>query len=683
MSRCIWYARVVTRLFPTCAWSVTALLVLCVACVAAPSARADGLQCALTSSPTPSAPSVGHPCWTDVTRYPFGSDGNPVDAQSTVCQPKGATPYGPGWGNGDGDFASQGGEIAGNPPCYLQVNSLAFRAWNRGLAATGQPALHNAGSAPVAYGVWLFNGTNWFPDPTFPGSATCPGSTILWAGKLDYWLIGSSGAPQRTLCRFDGVNLVWEPLSLPAATVARLPWDQNGNVIGGITSGACYAWNNCWFFGDQGIQVHWDGQSLSDSSAGLGASPWLEGDFTGAAIGTDPSGNAFGVAVTKSSSVGSAGLQGSGVPLPAAPDGSPPAQLFGSHGGTWVPLPYSPPSSPRPNDPFTTDLTMVSADSGGDAWVAGDPAARLSSPTPAPIVPAPLQRLTVTGGEATCPQPGTSPFTAQAGGANGNSPNGFTWHGLSTFPDGSALAGGAYGNGQTTWTESAGGQTYTVGTDNEPVLVHAVCGQTPVIAEFRRPDPLDADQTGAQLIPADYGGWITAVASNASNDAWAATTDGTWVYFSNGNPVGGNLMPHVYRWTDGQPPDAPAGDDNEPRPSLFTLDPPVYTVGSPTIVVTPSTVTTTQTPAKTKSVHLPPAIYAVKSRLIRSAHGNFTLYISFKVRRPVSVGVQALRGRKVVASSGVKRFTGHSGSLALRLDRRKWPTHLRFVGAKV
>jgi hypothetical protein len=466
---------------------------------------------------------------------------------------------------------------------------------------------------------------------------------------------------------------------------------NNGNVVGGISSGACFAWNNCWFFGDNGIQVHWDGQSLSDASVGLGASPWLQGDFTDAAIGTDPSGNAVGVAVTKSSNVGSGGsVTINGVPIQAAPDGSI-AQVFGSEAGRWATLSYSPPSVPNPsdpkNDPFTTDLTMASADSEGDVWVAGDPASRLSLLSQQENWPAPLQRLTDTGEQATCPPYGgsTPPFTAVAVGTGANiSPNGFMWHGLSTFPDGTAVAAGAYGNPQITWTET-GAQPFSL-PDQEPVLVHAVCGTTPtitdgLITEFRRPDPLDSNQQSAQLIPADINGWITAVAANATNDAWAATSDGTW---SNGagtsGTVGGALMPHLYRWSDGQPPYAPAGDDNESRPSLFTLGPPVYTVGSPTIVVTPTTVTTTQTQAKPTKVHRPPAIYAIKSRLVRSANGNFTLYISFKLRRPVRVGVQALRGRKVVASSGVRRFTGRSGTLALRLDRRHWPTGLRFVG---
>jgi hypothetical protein len=292
--------------------------------------------------------------------------------------------------------------------------------------------------------------------------------------------------------------------------------------------------------------------------------------------------------------------------------------------------------------------------------------------------PAPLQHLTDSG-QATC----TQAFSAQAIATVANiAPDGLEWHALSAFPDGSALAAGADGNPQTSWSTNVGGQTLPVGKDEEPALVHAVCGQTPVITEFRRPDPLDAGQAGAQLIPADYFGWITAVASNANNDAWAATTDGNWGVVTQAGNVNGNLMPHVYRWTDGQTPDAPVGDDNESRPSLFTLGPPVYSVGSPTIVVTPATVTTTQTRAKPKKVHRPPAIYAIKSRLVRSADGNYTLYISFRVRRPVRVGVQALRGRRVVASSGVKRFTGRSGMLALRLDRRNWPTGLRFVGLK-
>lgn len=590
--------------------------------------------------------------------YPFGSDGNPVVPGEPLCNA--STQYGPMW---MGDFVA---DTAGNV-CYLQVSSMAFRAWNRGLAATGWPSL-NPGTGTVAYGVWLFNGANWFPDPTFPGSSACPGSTILWAGKLDYWLIGSSANPQRTLCRFDGVNLVWEPLPLPAASVARLSVDSLGNPQGGITSGACYAWDNCWFFGDSGIEVHWDGQVLSDASPGPGASPWLEGDFTGAVAGTDASGQAFGLAVAKTSTATGAGP----VKTPSQPDGSPPVQLWGSQGGPWAPLPYSPPAAGQPGDPFTTDLTMASADSQGDAWVAGDPSARLTRSVTAP---APLARLTETGAAVSCPGYGPNTFTLTGG------HQGYTWTGLSSFPDGSALAGVNYQNSSIVFNDPLflGGRS-----DVEPAIVDARCGQPPTVTELRRPDPLVANQANAPLIPADYAGYATAVAGNAPNDAWAATTDGKWSgYNSNGNLLGGSLQPHVYRWTDGQPPAAPAGDDNEPRPSLFTLDPPVYQVGSPTIVVTQGTQTTTTNKHKPTKVRLPAAIYAIqKPKLRRSPNGTLTLTLTFKVRRAVTIGLEGLQGRKVVASTGLKHFTGHTGQLVLTLNPRHWPTHLSFVNPK-
>jgi hypothetical protein len=538
---------------------------------------------------------------------------------------------------------------------------MAFRAWNRGLAVTGWPFLHNAGPVSVAYGVWLYNGSNWFPDPTFPGSAVCPGSTILWAGKLDYWLIGPSRAggapsPERTLCRFDGVNLQWEPLSLPAATLARFPPSNFlGSPAGGINSGACYAWNNCWFFGDDGVAVHWDGRSLSDASSGLGVSPWLEGDFTSAVAGTDSTDNAFGLAVTRSSVT----LSDGSAPLPTAPDGSAPIQLYEFHNGL-APLASPPAYYP----PASTDLTMASADSQGDVWVAGTPATG-QSVGPAPF----LTRLTDSGTSEPCAgSPSYSP-----------GPGAYTWSALSTFPDGSAVASGGYVN-----------SAFQFGlgpfADREPVLVGVSCaghgwGTSGAGVQFRIPDPTAADQQNGTPVPADFGGTATAVVANASNDAWAATSDGAWAIGPDGSGgyITGALRPHFYHWTDGQPPDAVAGDDNESRPSLFTLDAPVYQVGAPTVVVTPATITTTQKSGRPTRVKLPPAVYAIKSSLVHSPNGVFTLYITFKLRRPVTIGAQALRGSVVVASSGLKRFTGHSGRLALTLDRRRWPTRLRFV----
>jgi hypothetical protein len=528
--------------------------------------------------------------------------------------------------------------------------------------------------------VWLYNGTNWFPDPTFPGSAACPGSTVLWAGKLDYWLIGSSSpagsGPQRTLCRFDGINLEWEPLPLPAATVARLPVTTRTvppSPVGGITSGACYAWNNCWFFGTDGIEVHWDGQALTDASVGLATSPWLQDDFSAAVAGTDAAGGVFGLAVARSSQTTGSG-SGRGT---AAPDGSPPVQLFTSQGGPFAASTSPPPATDPPCDTtscaITEDFNAASADSQGDVWVAADPVAWDASGTPNGLFPsaqpAPLERLSEDGAQAPCAAPLTS----------GPSGSGVTraWTGIAASEDGSAFAIAQFTDPLQTFPSSP------PQADAQPALVHVMCGQTPTITEFRRPDPLNADQASAQPVPADFKALATAVAAPAPNDVWAATTDGSWPSgFSAGVPQLWSMRPHVYQWTDGQSPDAPAGDDNEQRPSLFTLDPPVFQVSPPTVVVTPVVTTTTTKRTKTKKVKLKPAIYSIHSRVVPSAGGTYTLYLTFKVRRPVTIGLQGLRDGKVVASTGLKHFKGHSGQLALTLDRSHWPTKLRLQTPK-
>lgn len=643
--------------------SVAALLAGGHALLAPTAARASGPPCAQTDATSaPRAASPGSPCWTDVTPYPFGADGNPVDPNSAAC---GASPPGPNW---QGDFLPSGGNVPGNPPCYLRATSLAFRAWNRGLAATTVPITSDTQS--VAYGVWLFNGAVWFPDPTFPGNSACPGTTILWAGKLDYWLIGSGTAAQRTLCRFDGVNLSWEPLTLPSATVARLPVDPTyGTPVGGVTSGACFAWDNCWFFGSDGIRVHWDGQQLSDASVGPGDGPWLRGDFTAAASAASASGAQFGLAVSRSSS----SAPNASNPLPSQPDGSPPPQLFASQGGPFAPVPYSPPATPQPNDPYTTDLTQISTDATADVWVAADPAVRLAgSPYRDPNAePAPLLRLGGDGGPVSCPGYGPSTFTYVP-----STQAGYRWGALATFPnDGSAAAGAQFRDYNVTFSPGPGAQQ----PDIEPEIVRAGCGQAPTLSRFRTPDPLAANPASAQPVPADYGGRIEALAANAANDAWAASSDGTWGYTDNNNqPHGGPQAPHLYRFTDGQAPQAPAGDDNESRPSLFTLDPPIYQPAPQSIVITPAPVTVTRH-RRTKARKLKPAIYGLHSRLLHGRSGAVALRISFSVRRPVTLGLEALRGQRVVATTGLHRFSGQHGELTLALTRRSWPTKLRLI----
>lgn len=86
-------------------------------------------------------PPTGAPdgaCWMDVEPYPFGAEGEPVKVNSPNCP-----------------FQAGSTEEVG---CYLTVTSLAFRAWNRGLAAASEQTQtpENGSSHPNPYGVWIF-----------------------------------------------------------------------------------------------------------------------------------------------------------------------------------------------------------------------------------------------------------------------------------------------------------------------------------------------------------------------------------------------------------------------------------------------------------------------------------------------------------------------------------------------
>jgi hypothetical protein len=635
--------------------------------VAAPTrALAAGpVACARTTDPsTPATPSPGHPCWTDVTPYPFGSDGNEVDPSSGICGPPNQLVPGTQFYNGD---------WLGNNTCYLRVTSMAFRAWNRGLAAVTTQS-----GANTPFGVWLFNGSRWYPDPTFPGSATCSGGRVLWAGKLDYWLVGAT--PWGRLCRFDGVSLQWEPLPIPKAAIAQVPLEVSkqhpaGVLEGrGITTGACFAWDDCWFFGDFGVVLHWDGQALSDGSTGPVKSPWLAGGFNAAVARTDPAGHRFGFAVTDS------GGSDQGQQLPARPDGTPPPQLFGSNGGPFSPLAFSPPTAPIPGDPYRTDLVAVDFALQGGGWVAGNPVGVTVNVTPGSRTlrtsqPAPLTRLDAAGDPVSCPGYDQSTFTFEP--ADGS--ESYVWSSLAAVPGtGAAVAGGTVRR-----PLAAPPLPLTQPGDGDAALVSVDCGKTPSVTRFVIPDPFDPDQAHAALVPANNRAAATALAADVANDAWAATTSGLLSRVVDANRQDYFQRPHMYRLTDGQPPLTAAGDDYEPRPSIFKLDPPVYQVlPPPSPVITPVTTTTTTT--TTHVVHKPgkPAIYGVKAKSHRSRKGAFTLVITFKVRAPVTIGAQALRRGKVVSSTGLKRFRPTHGELVLRLDPKHWPTKIKFVFPK-
>lgn len=646
-----------------------------ISCAIAPdAARAQTTApCAATTDPaTPAKPAPGAPCWTEVDPYPFGALGEPVDTSSPVCRPDSIDPR----------------------SCYLVVASMAFRAWNRGIAAT--PKTASGGATP--FGIWLFNGTRWSPDPTFPGPAACPGDTVVWAGKLDYWLVGpKTGGNWQRVCRYDGANFTWQPLDVPDATRSRVwnkPRSESGArpAFGALRTAACFAWNDCRLFGDYGAIARWDGNVLADASPSPDQQPWLSGQVLAAAQGTDAAGAPFGVAAG-SSFGGSDGSPAGATtmimdrvsptlpgPLLARPDGTPAPQVSVSRGGAFSPLGLAVPTAPRERDPSRTDLVAAALGPGGRGWLAGQPTGfrvdpdgasstirggLVTSPEPSPLVPFSSQ-----GRREGCPGPAADRLTwMPADHANGRA--GYLWTSLTVFPaTGDALAGG-------TERPAAAGTWRNDDGKDEPVLVRAACAGTVSETRFRVPDKTYAGSGAAPLVPASHGGTATSVAATAENDAWAATGPGSLV-----DDAGATVYqrPRFYRLTDTRPPAAPAGDDDESRPPVFQEDPPIF-VEEPSLPepepIPQPTVTQPGT-TTTKRVKLKPAVYAVGSHT-RTTKQRVTLYVTFKVRRPVTIGVEAMRGKKVVAKSGLKRFKGKRGELVLKLDRKRWPTRIRFV----
>src|SRR5262249_31353660 len=128
--------------------------------------------------------------------------------------------------------------------------------------------------------------------------------------------------------------------------------------------------------------------------------------------------------------------------------------------------------------------------------------------------------------------------------------------------------------------------------------------------------------------------------------------------------------PHLYRLTNGMPPQAPAGNDLETRPILVQQDAPVIVI-QPLPPETPPASTTTTT---TESVTLPPAVFDVTVKLTK-----LTLVVKFDVRRTVVLGLAAGRNHKQVGRTRLKTFEPSAGSLQLKLDRKRWPKRIAFL----
>jgi len=281
--------------------------------------------------------------------------------------------------------------------------------------------------------------------------------------------------------------------------------------------------------------------------------------------------------------------------------------------------------------------------------------------------------VSTSGASTTCTGPSQSRFTYTPPAFNAKEPpNSFLWSSIGVIPNvDEALAGGMLVP-KSTGIVQGDLNTKPAG---EPVIVKAACDGTTSVTRFRVED-LTYKGSPKPRVAADREGHVSAIAANATNDVWAATTGGSLLAESGvGAFTSEPQPPHLYRLTDGLTPQAPEGDDLEERPLELQLDPPVIVLEPPPPLPpepAPTTVTTTRT------VKLPPAIFDVKAKLHKNRHG-LSLYLSFRVSRPVTLGAQALRHGHIVSEARPRRFTGHRGLLILKLDRKHWPTKVRFV----
>jgi hypothetical protein len=215
----------------------------------------------------------------------------------------------------------------------------------------------------------------------------------------------------------------------------------------------------------------------------------------------------------------------------------------------------------------------------------------------------------------------------------------------------------------------------------QPVLAQVSCSGTPQTTVFQIPTPADALSV-APTIAADAGGIITAVAASASNDAWAASSPGQFTDDIDGNLGTALQPPSFYQLTDGQTPDAPAGNDSESRPVVTGTEPTIFEFPPPVVVPAPPPAVTVTKTSKAKKIvkrELAPVYDIKKPAEGKLINGTVSLSLSFRVRRKVRIGLEGLRGRKVVASSGIRTFSGKRGTLVLELSTKAWPTRLEFV----
>ena len=289
---------------------------------------------------------------------------------------------------------------------------------------------------------------------------------------------------------------------------------------------------------------------------------------------------------------------------------------------------------------------------------------------------------TASSGTSSCTAPPASTFTYSDEPSAADS---YLWSSISAVPTGDdAFAGGQTWPGTGDPVYEQVGATVEPAPDGTsepdqtghgvPVIVHAQCDGSITTTVFFAPDPLHP----GTLAPADDSGAVTAIAANAANDAWAATSRGLLPL----NTEGGSQFqpPHLYRLTDGQPPAALAGTTTRVVRLICSRTPPAS--GARPAVGRPGgyrriLVLDHPQPGAGAQAEADPGWPGRALRLRSKLEGrgqHLTLQITFRLRRPVTLGAQALRHRRIVGSAPLRHFSKRRGQILLELSTKDWPT---------
>lgn len=520
--------------------------------------------------------------------------------------------------------APPGGQFS-TPVGY--VGDISFWAPNRGLMTV-------AGNNSVRGGLYRWDGERWSQLSTVCGGGV--NARIAWAGPTEFWTItapsvGTYATSGLGLCHFRDGAVVgsYSYFNLPAFGVG-LP----------LNAAACRAANDCLFGGVGGtsadgsasgaFHLRWDGASLHPvwNGQGRGVS-----DLIG-----------FRGTLLESSFVGPrAGAQGVRAGLRSAES---PARLLRSvSGSTFVADPIVPSASDVPTDGL--ELRAMDTD-GTTAWAVGGGAG--SGPQAASgTVAAPPIALRHDG----------SRWSQVA--LRGALPTD-SWFGPVAAIPGTQAA----------WASMT--QFETTDALGNPAGERAA-------ARIARIDA-DGTTTVETLDDGEERGAVTAVACATANDCWAATAKGLlyrWSSPGTSYPVDGapafsgtiSIRPNEAA-SQVIPDDPPADDSRMFAPPVELPD---GSAEEPSCEAPPALVTRVRvrTPKARKTTR---PLTVREARRARVAPVRMT--VDFRLARRARVGLDARRGKKVVARAKARTLRAGKRRLVLNVKRSAWPKRFAF-----